>query len=81
MRSKLTCEQDLEKVKKLLKTEKQKPPCDEKDQYNWDKVGPDIDHTKLCALGKQVGKKFVDICNVRDPTFASPTSREIAAGL
>ena len=46
-------------------TEAERPQvCGE--SYNWDKTGPEIDGSKLCALGlnKDGGKEYVDICNV-----------------
>lgn len=88
VRSKLSCEQDLERLKKLLKAKKLKTPCEEEEEYKWDVVGPDIDHTKLCALGKQVGKEFVDICNgdsggplVIEKTMDDGESRQFLLGV
>ena len=63
----MNCKLDLMNVKdEMAKVPEAERPlvCGEK--YNWDNIGPEIDETKLCALGlKDEGKEeYVDICNV-----------------
>ena len=59
----MSCGQELEGVKAgLADGSLSRKVCN--GDYKWDTIGPEIDESKLCALGNKEDNIFVDSCPV-----------------